>query len=166
MPQRNLRHSHYIYSNHSDNKLITLFCNQFATTPPKNPVFSGISSVFLLFKLAKFEVWDIVFHWFSIHICIENMYILFQLFFVLIDCSTILVPKFWYYLRYKSDKFSITVNGSSGWKWIFQLVLPWFGVPADTTGDSELQVTFQPWFYYRIHFCKLQEEFYVSKRFL
>ena len=42
MPQRNLRHSHYIYSNHSDNKLITLFCNQFAATPPKNPVFSGI----------------------------------------------------------------------------------------------------------------------------
>ena len=51
MPQRNLRHSHYIYSNHSDNKLITLFCNQFATTPPKNPVFSGISSFFLLFPL-------------------------------------------------------------------------------------------------------------------
>ena len=42
----------------------------------------------------------------------------------------------------------------------------WFGVPADTTGDSEFQVTFQPWFYYRIHFCKLQEEFYVSERFL
>lgn len=51
MPQISLRHSHYIYSNHSDNKLITLFCNQFATTPPKNPVFSGISSVFLLFPL-------------------------------------------------------------------------------------------------------------------
>ena len=94
------------------------------------------------------------------------MYILFQLFFVLIDCSTILVPNFWYYWRYKSDKFSITVNGSSGWKWIFRLVFPWFGVPADTTWDSEFQVTFQPWFYYRIHFGKLQEEFSVSERFL
>ena len=52
------------------------------------------------------------------------MHILFQLFFVLIDCSTILVPSFWYYWRYKSDKFSITVNGSSGWKWIFRLVFP------------------------------------------
>ena len=69
-----------------------------------------------LFPLAKFEVLDIVFRWPSIHICFENMYVLFQLFFVLIDCSTILVPNFWYYWKYMSDKFSITVNGSSGWK--------------------------------------------------
>jgi len=61
MPQRNLRHSHYIYSNHSDNKLITLFCNQFATTPPKNPVFSGISSVFLLFELVSRRIIIVLF---------------------------------------------------------------------------------------------------------
>lgn len=89
MPQIPLRHSLYTYSNYSDNKLITRFCNQSATTLPRNPVFSDILSVFLLFKLGKFDVLDIVFHCFSIHICIKNMYILFLLFFVLIDCSTI-----------------------------------------------------------------------------
>ena len=42
----------------------------------------------------------------------------------------------------------------------------WFGMLVGTIRDSEFQVTFQPWFYYRIHFCKLQEEFSVSERFL
>ena len=42
-----------ILTYHSVNKLITLFCNQFATTLPKNPVFSGTQSVFLLFKLNR-----------------------------------------------------------------------------------------------------------------
>ena len=32
----------FTYSNHSDNKLITHFCNQSATTLPKKPMFSGI----------------------------------------------------------------------------------------------------------------------------
>ena len=41
------------YSNHSVNKLITLFCSQFATTFSKSPVKSTLSSVFLLFKLYK-----------------------------------------------------------------------------------------------------------------
>ena len=53
MPQISLRHSLNTYSNHSDNKLITQFCNQSATTPPKNAVFSGISSIFLLLKLNR-----------------------------------------------------------------------------------------------------------------
>ena len=48
----------------------------------------------------------------------------------------------------------------------FSTRFPWFGCPADTNRDSEFQVTFQPWFYYRIHFSKLQEEFSVSGRFL
>ena len=48
MPQISLRHSKQTYSNHSDNKLITHFCNQFATTLPKNSAFSGIPSVFLI----------------------------------------------------------------------------------------------------------------------
>lgn len=87
MPQRNLRHSHYIYSNHSDNKLITLFCNQFATTPPKNPVFSGISSVFLLFPLVDLSLFCTIYgdwYWhlytiFSTIICI--------IFFYEVDCG-------------------------------------------------------------------------------
>lgn len=38
--------------------MATLFCNQFATTLPKNPVFSGISSVFLLLKLVSQEFYS------------------------------------------------------------------------------------------------------------
>ena len=53
MSQIPLRHSLNTYSNHSDNKLITLFCNQFATTLPANPVFSGIPSVFSLLELYR-----------------------------------------------------------------------------------------------------------------
>ena len=66
MPQISLRHSKQTYSNHSDNKLITHFCNQSATTPPKNPVFSGISSVFLLLKLICFFLSNRFFLFFSL----------------------------------------------------------------------------------------------------
>ena len=117
MPQISLRHLNY--TNYFD---IT-FCNQIATNALRKPVKSKISRILFLFPLAKFEVLDIVFHYFSTPFCIENTDILFLFHIVLIGCSTILVPKFWYYSRQKSDNFSFTVDGSSGLKLHFQLIL-------------------------------------------
>ena len=49
MPQKNSA-AFIIYTNYSEYKLGTRFCNQFTTTIPKNSVFSGISGVFLLLE--------------------------------------------------------------------------------------------------------------------
>ena len=61
MPQRNLRHSHYIYSNHSDNKLITLFATNLQPRLTKTqcfrafPAFFSYSHSFVLFYQTVFS---------------------------------------------------------------------------------------------------------------